>query len=56
MEIPCVVWCYQYLGGGDVYKVSTVRVLLTVLSEHHCVSLHRYNINNIISCVYDDTD
>ena len=24
MEIPCVVWCCQYMEGGDVYNVSTV--------------------------------
>jgi hypothetical protein len=36
MEIPCVVWCCQYMQGGDVYNVSTFRV---VLSELHCVSL-----------------
>jgi hypothetical protein len=39
MEIPCVVWCCQYMEGGDVYKVRTVRV---VLSELRCVSLHYF--------------
>jgi hypothetical protein len=32
MEIPCMVWCCQYMKAGDVSKFSIVRVLLHWLS------------------------
>ena len=37
-----MVWCCQYMEVGDAYNISTFRVVLTVLSELRCVSLHYF--------------